>query len=93
MKEKIKQMLIDVVGDKNFTDHQIDMISYSYDASEHRHRPICGLRVETTQQISEILKIANKERIPVTPEGRGDRSVRHGGSHKGRNCPGPQSHE
>ncbi len=51
MKEKIKQMLIDVVGDNNFTDHQIDMISYSYDASEHRHRPICGLRVETTQQI------------------------------------------
>ncbi len=71
MEEKIKQMLIDVVGDKNFTDHQIDMVSYSYDASEHRHRPICGLWAETTQQISEILKIANKEKIPVIPRGAG----------------------
>ncbi|KKL44801.1 hypothetical protein LCGC14_2362040, partial [marine sediment metagenome] len=71
MEEKIKQMLIDVVGDKNFTDHQIDMVSYSYDASEHRHRPTCGLWAETTQQISEILKIANKEKIPVIPRGAG----------------------
>ena len=71
MEEKIKQMLIDVVGEKNFTDHQIDMVSYSYDASEHRHRPICGLWVETTQQVSEILKIANKEKIPIVPRGAG----------------------
>ncbi|HEA67307.1 MAG TPA: FAD-binding protein [Desulfobacterales bacterium] len=47
------------------------MVSYSYDASEHRHRPTCGLWAETTQQISEILKIANKEKIPVIPRGAG----------------------
>lgn len=71
MEDKIKRMLIDVVGDKNFTDHRIDMVSYSYDASEHRHRPVCGVLAETAQQISEILKIANKEKIPVIPRGAG----------------------
>ena len=71
MDEKIKQTLIDIVGENNFTDSIIDMVSYSYDASEHSHRPSCGVWAETVEQVSEILKLANKEKIPVIPRGAG----------------------
>ena len=39
MEDKTKKALIDIVGEENYTDNLIDLISYSKDASEHRHRP------------------------------------------------------
>lgn len=71
MDEKIKLFLMDIVGDQNYTDSLIDMVSYSYDASEHSHRPSCCVWAETTEQISEILRLANREKIPVIPRGAG----------------------
>jgi glycolate oxidase len=71
MDEKVKRALTDIVGEKNYTDSLIDIVSYSYDGSEHRHRPSCGVWVESPQQISEVLKLANRERIPVIPRGAG----------------------
>ncbi len=71
MDKKIKQSLIDIVGEENYTDSLIDMVSYSYDASEHRHRPSCGVWVKSAEQVSEILKLANREHIPVIPRGAG----------------------
>jgi len=73
MDERIKQALIDIVGEENYTDNLIDMVSYSYDASEHRHRPSCAVWVEASEQISEVLKLANREHIPVIPRGAGKR--------------------
>jgi glycolate oxidase len=69
MEEKIVKALIDIVGEENFTDRLIDTVSYSYDASEHHHRPDCGVWVETAEQVSEIMKLANREKIPVIPRG------------------------
>ena len=71
MDKAIKQALIDIVGEDNYTDSLIDLVSYSYDASEHRSRPSCGVWVESAAQVSEILKLANRERIPVVPRGAG----------------------
>jgi len=71
MDEKTKQDIIDIVGQENFTDSLIDLVSYSYDASEHSHRPTCAVWAETPEQVSEILKLANRERIPVIPRGAG----------------------
>ncbi|MDF1592359.1 MAG: FAD-linked oxidase C-terminal domain-containing protein [Desulfobacterales bacterium] len=71
MDAKLKQALIDIVGEPNYTDSLIDMVSYSYDASEHHHRPLCGVWATTAEQVSEILKLANRERIPVIPRGGG----------------------
>ena len=69
MDERIKQALIDIVGKNNLTDDLIDLISYSYDASEHSHRPDCGVWPQSAEQISEIMKLANRENIPVIPRG------------------------
>jgi len=71
MDEKIKQALIDIVGEKNYIDRLVDIVPYSYDASEHFHRPSCAVCVEATKQVSEILKLANQECVPVTPRGAG----------------------
>ena len=69
MEETIKQEVIAIVGDKNYTDQLIDLVSYSYDASEHHHRPDCGVWPESAEQISEIMKLANRENIAVIPRG------------------------
>ncbi|MFH1629576.1 MAG: FAD-linked oxidase C-terminal domain-containing protein [Pseudomonadota bacterium] len=71
MDEKLKQDLIETVGEQNFTDDLIDMVSFSYDASEHSHRPACAVWPETAEQISQILKLSNREKIPVIPRGAG----------------------
>jgi len=71
MDERVKKALIDIVGEEGYTDNLIDMVSYSYDASEHRHRPSCALWAESAEQVSEILKLANNELIPVIPRGAG----------------------
>ncbi len=71
MDEKVKKGLIEIVGEKNFNDKLIDMVSYSYDASEYNHRPMCAVWVESTEQVSQVLKLANRERIPVVPRGGG----------------------
>jgi glycolate oxidase len=71
MDEKMKQALINIVGEKNHTDSLIDMVSYSYDASEHSYRPSCAVWPENAEQVSEILKFANKEKIPIIPRGAG----------------------
>jgi glycolate oxidase len=71
MDENWKKALIEIVGEKGFTDNLIDMVSYSYDASEHSHRPSCAVWAENPEQISEILKLANREQVPVIPRGSG----------------------
>jgi len=71
MDERVKQELIKIVGEDNYTERLIDMVSYSYDASEHSHRPSCGVWPMTAEQVSEILKLANREQVPVIPRGAG----------------------
>ena len=71
MDEKIKTALIDIVSEKNFTDDLIDRVSYSYDGSQHRHRPDCAIWPDTTRHVSDIIIMANVERIPVIPRGAG----------------------
>ena len=71
MEDKTKKALIDIVGEENYTDNLIDLISYSKDASEHRHRPDAAVWPATVEEISAILKLANKDRVPVVPRGAG----------------------
>ncbi len=69
MEDRLKKALIEIVGEKNYNDSLIDMVSYSYDASEYTHRPSCGVWPQTVEHVSEILKLANKEEMPVIPRG------------------------
>lgn len=71
MNESIKQQLIEIVGEEGFTDNLIDLVSYSYDSGEHKHRPECAIWPTTAEQISKVLKLANEHKIPVIPRGAG----------------------
>ncbi len=71
MEDAIRDRLIEIVGKENYTDKEIDLISYSYDASEHHHRPMCAVWVKETDQVSRILRLANSHKLPVYPRGAG----------------------
>lgn len=71
MEDTIKAALIDIVRRANFTDQLIDLVSYAYDASDHDHRPEAAVWPTSAEQVSRILGLANKLRLPVTPRGAG----------------------
>ncbi len=71
MNTTIKQSLIEIVGKENFTDSLIDLIAYSKDASEHRRRPDFAVWPVSTEQVSDIMKLASREGFPVVPRGAG----------------------
>jgi glycolate oxidase len=71
LKEETSNALIEIVGEKNYTDKIIDMIAYAKDASQNKHRPDAAVWVESADQVSAILRLANQERFPVIPRGAG----------------------
>ena len=71
MEKILRQKLAEIVSENNVTDKLIDLISYSKDASEHRHRPIGAVWPQNSEQVSAILKLANQERLPIVPRGAG----------------------
>ena len=71
MDNATRQALVDIVGEENFTENIVDLVSYTYDASSYEHRPDCALWAISTEQVSRILSMANEKGIPVTPRGAG----------------------
>ena len=67
--------LKDMVGGENFSDALADRYVYSSDASIHQSLPSVILRPGNTEEVQEILRYANKEKIPVTPRGAGTGEV------------------
>jgi glycolate oxidase len=66
-----KNDLRNIVGENNFTESLIDLIAFSRDASEYKYRPEAAVWVTTAEQVSQILKLANRENFSVTPRGAG----------------------
>jgi len=64
MDHTLKQALIRIVGRANFTDSLIDLISYSYDASDHDHLPDAALWPTCSEEVSRILQLADQYRFP-----------------------------
>ncbi len=60
-----------IVGEENVIDSEIDCICYSRDMSVHQGIPEVIVFATSTKQVSEIMKIANKDKIPVIPRGSG----------------------
>ncbi len=72
----IKESLISefqkIVGKENVLTTPEALKAYSYDGTTSWiHEPDCVVFPKNTQEISEIMKIANAEKIPVTPRGGG----------------------
>jgi len=71
MEEHIKSALQEIVGPDHYSDRLIDLVSYSYDASDHDHRPEAAVWPVTAEQICRIMRLAHENRFPVIPRGAG----------------------
>lgn len=72
MKKEILKELEDIAGEDNVIVDEDILQQYSGDESWLIYKlPDVVVRVENSQQISEVIKLANRYRIPVTPRGAG----------------------
>ncbi|HBA55666.1 MAG: FAD-binding protein [Syntrophorhabdus aromaticivorans] len=72
MKEAIVAELQKIVGKENVLTKKEALRAYSYDGTTSWiHEPDVVVFPTSTKHVSEILKIANAEKIPVTPRGGG----------------------
>jgi glycolate oxidase len=67
--DETKARIKSIVGEQNFSMDSFDLISYSMDGSEAEGLADLIVWVTTTEQVSEILKLANETKIPVVPRG------------------------
>ena len=58
-----------IVGERNISDADVDRVCHSYDATKQRALPDVVIKPGSTQEVSEILKLANEKCIPVYPQG------------------------
>jgi glycolate oxidase len=66
-----KNELIKIAGEANYLDRPEELACYSYDAFVEEALPDAVIFPKTTVQVSDILKIASKYKIPVTGRGAG----------------------
>jgi len=61
-----------ICGDKFVLTNEEELNAYAHDETENLHfLPAVVLKVRSAEEISEILKICNQDKIPVTPRGAG----------------------
>ena len=71
MPKRWKEQVKKIVGDENFIDEKLELLCYSRDMSVHQGMPEALVFCTTTDQISQLLRIANKNKVPVTVRGSG----------------------
>jgi len=72
--EEILNKLIEIVGKNNVLTDKEKIETYSHDETprkQYAHMPEVVVIPKTAEEIAEIVKIANKKLIPVTPRGAG----------------------
>jgi glycolate oxidase len=71
VKSRILEELAGIVGEENVHSGPVECLSYSRDMSVHRGVPDAVVFARTTEQVSRIMALASREKIPVTPRGAG----------------------
>lgn len=71
LSESTKKELRAIVGDGWFLDSIEDLVAYSYDGFLPEFMPEGVILPGTSEEISSIMRLANRERVPVTPRGAG----------------------
>jgi glycolate oxidase len=66
-----KDELKAIVGEGRYFDNKEDLLMYSYDAFMVKGMPEVVLLPVSTGEVSRIMKVASREKIPVTPRGAG----------------------
>jgi D-lactate dehydrogenase (cytochrome) len=69
--EDIRKRISDTIGDECIVSDPDEIEPYSKDASSLSYPPELVVRVRDTDQIQEVMKLANEYRFPVIPRGGG----------------------
>jgi len=72
--KEIIDELIDIIGKKNVISDKEKIESYSHDETpveQYGHMPEVVVTPKTTEEIAKIVKLANRELIPIAPRGAG----------------------
>ncbi|HHW07215.1 MAG TPA: FAD-binding protein [Clostridia bacterium] len=65
------RQLSKIVGKKNALTEKADLETYGYDSSIYFHLPQVVVLPESTEQVSQIIKLANAYKVPVVARGGG----------------------
>jgi glycolate oxidase len=68
---RVLSKLEGIVGSENISSRTEELICYSRDSSIFSYRPDVVIRPGNTDHVAAVMKVANEERIPVTPRGGG----------------------
>ncbi len=70
---EVLQELVQVLGAENVLTEQEDLMTYAYDATAamKHHKPDVVVSPLSTEQVSEVVKIAGRYQIPIYPRGSG----------------------
>jgi glycolate oxidase subunit GlcD len=71
VQKKIKGQIESIVGKGNVLTDDTSLHVYEYDASLYQGRPDAVVFVTNTQQVSQLVKLANREGIPFLARGSG----------------------
>lgn len=71
MNRQIVEELQNIVGPEHVLTSPEDLICYSYDGTFTEHQPDVAVLPANTREVSEVLKVAYREGIPVVPRGAG----------------------
>ena len=67
--QRIRKELSGIVGKKHVLSEPEDLVAYSYDGTFAEQRPDIVVQPDSTEQVSEVMKVAWREEIPVVPRG------------------------
>ena len=71
MKKEVVRELVEIVGEDNVTTENADKITHSYDATQKKYLPDAVVYARNVEQVSNVVKVANKWKIPLLPRGAG----------------------
>jgi len=71
VEKHVMKELQEIVGKENVATEKQDRVCYSYDATQMEFLPDIVVFPGTTDEISRVIRLANRESIPVFPRGAG----------------------
>ena len=71
LEPRIIKELQAIVGTANVATDKADLICYSYDATQQQYLPDVVVHPASAEEIGNIMRLANRELIPVFPRGAG----------------------
>lgn len=75
---ELRNELIKIVGERNYSDSELDAVAYSSDAATLppqifklyvAKRADCIVKPTATEQVAAVIRLAGKYKIPITPRG------------------------